>query len=189
MRRRRSRRDRDHRTPRKARTPRCDAGARPHQRQNGDRRHRAERRHDADVAIGEASPSPAGPAPQDGGPIALPPAIPLPRPLQTLRFSMRQIDFVFRARRECGEVFRMRGMIGDRDEVVVVTSHPDHVRSLFTAKSEDAPSLTGESPLRVGGAVKLQTAVIGGQQPWQGAGITGSQMDAQVVDLADGVMR
>ena len=113
-----------------------------------------------DVAIGEASPSPAGPAPQDGGPIALPPAIPLPRPLQTLRFSMRQIDFVFRARRECGEVFRMRGMIGDRDEVVVVTSHPDHVRSLFTAKSEDAPSLTGESPLRpIVGPNSVLTAV------------------------------
>ena len=30
----------------------------------------------------------------------------------------------------------------------VVTSHPDHVRSLFTAKPEQAPSLTGESPLR-----------------------------------------
>ncbi|MGH2976667.1 MAG: cytochrome P450, partial [Solirubrobacterales bacterium] len=28
------------------------------------------------------------------------------------------------------------------------TSHPDHVRSLFTAKPEQAPSLTGESPLR-----------------------------------------
>jgi cytochrome P450 len=31
---------------------------------------------------------------------------------------------------------------------MVVTSHPDHVRSLFTAKPADAPSLTGESPLR-----------------------------------------
>ena len=30
----------------------------------------------------------------------------------------------------------------------VITSHPDHVRSLFTAKPEQAPSLTGESPLR-----------------------------------------
>jgi cytochrome P450 len=112
-----------------------------------------------DVAIGEAPPSPAGPA-ADGAPIALPPAIPLPRALQTLRFSMRQIDFVFRARRECGEVFRMRGMIGDRDEVVVVTSHPDHVKSLFTAKPDDAPSLTGESPLRpIVGPNSVLTAV------------------------------
>ena len=30
----------------------------------------------------------------------------------------------------------------------VITCHPDHVRSLFTAKPEQAPSLTGESPLR-----------------------------------------
>src|SRR5207244_13537987 len=30
----------------------------------------------------------------------------------------------------------------------VITSHPDHIRSLFTAKPEQAPSLTGESPLR-----------------------------------------
>ena len=30
----------------------------------------------------------------------------------------------------------------------MITSHPDHVRSLFTAKPEQAPSLTGESPLR-----------------------------------------
>ena len=33
-------------------------------------------------------------------------------------------------------------------DVDVVTSHPDHVRSLFTASPEDAPSITGESPLR-----------------------------------------
>jgi cytochrome P450 len=30
----------------------------------------------------------------------------------------------------------------------VVTSHPDHVESLLKAKPQDAPSLTGESPLR-----------------------------------------
>jgi cytochrome P450 len=38
----------------------------------------------------------------------------------------------------------MHGVIGQ----LAVTSHPDHVRSLFTAKPEQAPSLTGESPLR-----------------------------------------
>jgi cytochrome P450 len=35
-----------------------------------------------------------------------------------------------------------------RGEPFVVTCHPDHVESLFKAKSADAPSLTGESPLR-----------------------------------------
>lgn len=96
--------------------------------------------------LGEAPSSPAGPAPADGRPERLPPGFRLPRALQTLRFSMRQIEFVFRARRELGEVFRFKGMIDD--EVIVLTSHPDHVKSLFTATPEQAPSLTGESPLR-----------------------------------------
>jgi cytochrome P450 len=101
---------------------------------------------EADGLAGEAPPSPAGPAPGDGAPVHLPPALQLPRALQTLRFSIRQIEFVFRARRELGEVFQLRGIVGD--DVNVVTGHPDHVRSLFTAKPEEAPSLTGESPLR-----------------------------------------
>jgi cytochrome P450 len=74
-----------------------------------------------------------------------PPTIQLPRALQVIRFNQRQIEFVFRARRELGEVFRMRGVVSGGP---VITSHPDHVRSLFTAKPEEAPSLTGESPLR-----------------------------------------
>jgi cytochrome P450 len=96
--------------------------------------------------LGQAPPSPAGPAPDDSSPERLPPGIALPRALQTLRFSVRQIELVFRARRQLGEVFRFNGMVDD--EVIVITSHPDHVRSLFTAEPELAPSLTGESPLR-----------------------------------------
>jgi cytochrome P450 len=99
-----------------------------------------------DGLVGEAAPSPAGPidAAEAAG-LRAPPTIQQPRLLQTLRFNQRQIEFVFRARRELGEVFRMRGIVaGDP----VITSHPDHVRSLFTAKPEQAPSLTGESPLR-----------------------------------------
>jgi cytochrome P450 len=95
---------------------------------------------------GVAPPSPAGPI--EAAELAAypqPPSIPLPRLAQTLRFSARQIEFVFRARRELGEVFRMRGVIPGGP---VLTSHPDHVRSLFTASPELAPSLTGESPLR-----------------------------------------
>ena len=99
-----------------------------------------------ETLLGEAPPSPAGPAPAGGGPERLPPGSALPRFLQTLRFSVRQIEFVFRARRELGEVFRFKGAI--EDEVIVITSHPDHVKSLFTATPEQAPSLTGESPLR-----------------------------------------
>ena len=58
--------------------------------------------------IGEAPPSQAGPRPEGVAGLREVPEIGLPAPLQTLRFSMRQLEFVFRARRELGEVFRMR---------------------------------------------------------------------------------
>ena len=109
--------------------------------------------------IGEAPPSPAGPidAGEAGG-LPEPPAIVQPRLLQTLRFNQRQIQFLFRARRELGEVFRIHGALPGPGPVV--TSHPDHVRSLFTAKPEQAPSLTGESPLRpVVGPNSVLTAI------------------------------
>ena len=112
----------------------------------------------ADGLVGEAPPSPAGPIePGEAAGLPEPPTIPLPPPLQTLRFNQRQIEFVFRARRELGEVFQMRGAIPGGP---VITSHPDHVRSLFTAKPEQAPSLTGESPLRpIVGPNSVLTAV------------------------------
>ncbi len=111
-----------------------------------------------DGLVGEAAPSPAGPIEAtEATRLPAPPAIEQPRLLQTLRFNQRQIEFVFRARRELGEVFRMRGMVAGGP---VVTSHPDHVRSLFTAKPEDAPSLTGESPLRpIVGPSSVLTAI------------------------------
>ncbi len=109
--------------------------------------------------LGEAPPSPAGPLdPGSASDLPEPPEIAQPRLLQTLRFNQRQIQFVFRARRELGEVFRMRTVLPDPGPVI--TSHPDHVRSLFTAKPEQAPSLTGESPLRpVVGPNSVLTAI------------------------------
>jgi cytochrome P450 family 135 len=97
--------------------------------------------------IGTAPPSPAGRLDsfEDAARLPEPPIVPLPRWSQVLRFNQRQIEFVFRARRELGEVFRLNGMVSGHP---IVTSHPDHVESLFKAKPEDAPSLTGESPLR-----------------------------------------
>src|SRR5690349_8563081 len=78
--------------------------------------------------------SPAGPVDADlAASLAVPPNIALPKVAQTVRFSMRQIEFVFKARRELGEVFRMRGVIPGGP---VITSHPDHIKSLFTAKPE-----------------------------------------------------
>jgi cytochrome P450 len=96
--------------------------------------------------IGQAPPSPAGPAREGIGHLREVPEIPLSPTAQTLRFSVRQIEFVFGARRRLGEVFRMRTRIVEGG--TVITSHPDHVKSLFTADPAEAPSLTGESPLR-----------------------------------------
>jgi cytochrome P450 len=96
--------------------------------------------------IGRPPASPAGPAePEELGSLPEPPQIDLPRALQVARFSFRQSQFLLGARRRLGEVFRMHGMIPGRP---VITSHPDHARSLFTAKVEHVPSLTAESPLR-----------------------------------------
>jgi cytochrome P450 family 135 len=113
----------------------------------------------ADGLLGEAPPSPAGPIePGEANGLPEPPTIDQSPLLQTLRFNQRQIQFVFRARRELGEVFRMHGVIPGPGPVI--TSHPDHVRSLFTAKPEQAPSLTGESPLRpIVGPNSVLTAV------------------------------
>jgi cytochrome P450 len=62
-----------------------------------------------------------------------------------LRFSQRQTEFLFKARRELGEVFRFDGIVRGQP---VVTCHPDHAKSIFTAKPALVPSLTAESPLR-----------------------------------------
>ncbi|HXR30065.1 MAG TPA: cytochrome P450 [Solirubrobacterales bacterium] len=102
--------------------------------------------------------SPAGPVDAtEAASLPAPPVVPLPRLAQMLRFNQRQIEYVFGARRRLGETFQMRSLL---PEGLVITSHPDHVRSLFTAKPEQAPSLTGESPLRpILGTGSVLTAV------------------------------
>jgi cytochrome P450 len=82
---------------------------------------------------------------EESEPIRLPPQVELPAPVQTLRFARRQIEFVFKARRELGEVFRMQAGIKGG---TTISSHPDHTRALFTADPSLVPSLTAESPLR-----------------------------------------
>ena len=108
--------------------------------------------------LGEAPPSSAGPIEAaEAAALPEPPVVPLPRLSQMLRFNQRQIEYVFGARRRLGETFQMRSLL---PEGLIVTSHPDHVRSLFTAKPEQAPSLTGESPLRpILGTGSVLTAV------------------------------
>jgi cytochrome P450 len=92
-----------------------------------------------------ARPSPAGPASGEALALPQPPLVHLPRALQTLRMSVRQIEFVFGARRRLGETFRFHGLANDLP--VAVTSHPDHARSLFTADPDQAPSLARDSTL------------------------------------------
>ena len=95
--------------------------------------------------IGSAPSSPAGPIdPGDATELRPPPEVPIARFRQVLAFSAREIEFVFRWRRELGEVFRFHGIIPGGP---TITSHPDHVRSLFTGDPGLVPSLTAESPL------------------------------------------
>src|SRR5438552_2959970 len=95
--------------------------------------------------IGEAPPSPAGSL-ETPEPIVMPPARKLPRFVQTVRFGQRPLSYHLGARREFGDVWSVQLM--SRIQTFVMTSHPDHVQSLFKAKQDDAHSLTGESPLR-----------------------------------------
>jgi len=66
------------------------------------------------------APAAAGPAPDDGRPINLPPGLSTPRWLQTLRFGLRPLGFSARTERELGEVFRIRLL--SREEHFVSTS-------------------------------------------------------------------
>ncbi|HTT96151.1 MAG TPA: cytochrome P450 [Solirubrobacterales bacterium] len=96
--------------------------------------------------VGEAPPSPAGPidARELAG-LASPPAVGLPAAVQVVWFNLRQADFLFRHRRRLGEVWSARGYVKGGP---VIVSHPDHVRSLFTADPGLVPTLAAESPLR-----------------------------------------
>jgi cytochrome P450 len=73
------------------------------------------------------------------------PEFDLPQWKQVLRFGQRQAEFVLKGRREFGDVFRFHGIVPGHP---VITGHPDHVKSLFTASPAVAPTLTSESPLR-----------------------------------------
>lgn len=96
--------------------------------------------------IGRYPESPAGPIDEselkDLKPI---PEFSLPRFMQVMRFGQRQAEFVLRGRRHFGDVFRFEGIIKGSP---VITGHPDHAKSIFTAKVELVPTLTSESPLR-----------------------------------------
>jgi cytochrome P450 len=91
------------------------------------------------------APSPAGPA--DGEPLtASPPELELSPTRQGLSFAVRPMSFAIGAHRRFGDVWTLRMPM--RPEGMTVSCHPDHLQSLLKAKPADAPSLTGESPLR-----------------------------------------
>jgi cytochrome P450 len=94
--------------------------------------------------LGSASESPAGPM-DDLVNLRTPPAVPWVRPIQVLWFGQRQWSFMFHYGRKFGDVWSPRGYVRGR---AAVTSHPEHVRSLFTAPPEQVPTLAAESPLR-----------------------------------------
>jgi len=98
------------------------------------------------MGVAEAVAPVSGPLdPEEAAGLPAPPVIQLPQPVQLLRFNQRQIEFVFGARRRHGDVFAMET---PEPLPLVITSLPEDVRSLFTAKPEEAPSLAAESPLR-----------------------------------------
>jgi cytochrome P450 len=91
------------------------------------------------------APSPAGPA--DGETLTSPPPeFSLTPARQGLRFAARPMSFAIGAHRRFGDVWTLRMPM--RPEGMTVSCHPDHLQSLLKAKPADAPSLTGESPLR-----------------------------------------
>jgi cytochrome P450 len=90
-------------------------------------------------------PSAAGPV-DEGTPLRMPPAREGSAFTQSLRFVFDPMQSTIDARTRFGDVWQLRLL--SRKEPFVVTTHPEHVKSLFTAKPDDAPSLTGESPLR-----------------------------------------
>ena len=96
--------------------------------------------------LGSAGESPAGPiAAEELARLDSPPKVPWPRVVQVLWFGQRQWNFVFHYREKFGEVWSPRGYVRG---LAAVTSHPDHIRSLFTAPPDKVPTLAAESPLR-----------------------------------------
>ena len=96
--------------------------------------------------IAAATPSEAGPLdPSELAGMPAPPVISWPRPVQILWFGQLQWHFVHHYRDKLGEVFSANAYVRGR---TAITSHPDHIRSLFKAPPNLVPTLASESPLR-----------------------------------------
>jgi cytochrome P450 len=96
--------------------------------------------------IRAATPSEAGPLdPSELAGMPAPPVIPWPRLVQVLWFGQLEWHFVHHYRQKLGEVFSANAYVRGR---TAITSHPDHIRSLFKAPPDLVPTLAAESPLR-----------------------------------------
>jgi cytochrome P450 len=94
--------------------------------------------------LGTAPPSPAGPV-ENLSALKLPPSIRLPRPVQVVWFGQFQWNFMFRNQKRFGDVWLGNGYVRGK---TALTYHPDHIRSIFTARPDQVPTLAAESPLR-----------------------------------------
>jgi cytochrome P450 len=65
---------------------------------------------------------------------------------QTIAFARDPYGYGLENQGRFGDVYAMKLMT--RKETMLASSHPDHIRSVFTASPADMPSLTGDSPLR-----------------------------------------
>jgi cytochrome P450 len=65
---------------------------------------------------------------------------------QTIAFARDPYGYGLTNQGRFGDVYAMKLMT--RKETMLASSHPDHIRSVFTASPADMPSLTGDSPLR-----------------------------------------
>ena len=93
------------------------------------------------MGVAEAPTLQSGPLdPEQAAGLPAPPLVQLAPLPQLLRFNQRQIEFVFGARRRLGDVFAIRT---PEPQPLVITNLPDDVRSLFTAKPEEAPPIVG----------------------------------------------
>jgi cytochrome P450 len=102
-------------------------------------------RGERDALEGRARSSPAGPV-DASSTVRMPPTVGGSNARQVLAFLRDPLAFHLGAARRSGDVWQLKLTLGESQ--IVMTSHPDHAKSLFTAKAADAPSLTGASPLR-----------------------------------------
>lgn len=97
-------------------------------------------------SVGAVEPSPAGPvAPQDGALLMAPDVITSGERAFRWRYVTSFWDTMMDVRARYGDVVRVPGSFMQNG---VITSHPDHVKSLFSARSSQATTMASESPIR-----------------------------------------